>query len=330
LHVGSALTAVANRRFADELGGTFLLRIDDTDETRLDPAAEAGILADLQWLGIRWDEGPIPQSARRERHVEAGREIGNLDADGSLRFGRTTLVRADGRPTYHLASVVDDLDLGVTHVIRGKDHLANAELHADLTRALGGEPPDYVHHGLLVGADGSKLSKRHGAVSLADLRKQGIPPEALRRYLEELALPRGDVHFDEARLRRLAVDAIAGLSDEELVERAGAPASAAAALRGARTITEARELAAALATPPSAPRTSSPETLRRFRELRDSANGELDEGKARGLVDDLRAGGADLRALRLALTGAERGPELWTILLALPREEALRRADAAL
>lgn len=330
LHVGSALTAVANRRFADELGGRLVLRIDDTDDARIDPAAEAGILADLEWLGIRWDEGPFRQSERRERHVEAARTVGAPDEQGAIRFGRTTLVRPDGRPTYHLASVVDDVDLGVTHVIRGKDHLANTELQAELTRALGAEPPEYVHHGLLVGADGTKLSKRHGAASLADLREQGIPPEAVRRYLEELGLPRGDVHFDESRLRRLAIEAIGVLSDEELAGRAGAPASAAPALRGSRTLAEARELAAALATPPATPPTSSPETLRRFRELREAANGALDELKARALIAELRDGGADLRALRLALTGAERGPELWTIVLALPREEALRRVDAAL
>lgn len=328
--MGSALTAVANRLFADDMGGTLVLRIDDTDETRVDPEAEARIRDDLEWLGIRWDEGPVRQSERRERHLEAAGEIGTADAEGALRFGRTTLVRADGRPTYHLASVVDDVDLGVTHVIRGKDHLPNAKLHAELTRALGAEPPDYVHHGLLVGTDGTKLSKRHGAASLADLREQGIPPEAVRRYLEELGLPRGDVHFDEKRLRRLAVEAIASLSDEELAGRAGAPVSAVSALRGARTLAEARTLAAALATPPSTPPTTSPETLRRFRDLRETANGELDEQKARALVDELRSGGADLHALRVALTGAERGPELWTIILALPAEEALQRVDAAL
>jgi glutamyl-tRNA synthetase len=330
LHVGSALIAVVNRRFTDEHGGTMLLRIDDTD--RVVPGAESAILADLRWLGIGFDEGPVRQSERAERHREAARSIGTEDEEGALRFRRLTLVRPDGRPTYHLASVVDDLDFRVTHVIRGKDHLANARLHAELAQALGAEPPEFVHHGLLVGPDGKKLSKRHGAASLADLREAGIPAEAVRRYLEELGLPRGDVRFDEARLRRLAVEAIAALPDEELARRAAAPLEVAPALRGARTLVEAREIARALAAAPETPSLpeGAGETLARFRELRARANGGLDESGAREIVAQVRAAGGDLRALRLALTGAERGPELWTIVLALPRDEALRRVDAAL
>jgi glutamyl-tRNA synthetase len=307
-----------------------VLRLDDTD--RVAPGAEEAILKDLDWLGVGFDEGPVQQSERADRHREAARQIGSEDAEGALRFGRITLVRPDGRPTYHLASVVDDVDLGISHVIRGKDHLGNAELHRALTRALGAEAPEYVHHGLLVGSDGKKLSKRHGAPSLADLRERGVPPEAVRRYLEELGLPRGDVRFDAARLRRLAIDVIAALSDEELAARAGAARAAAPALRGAHDLVEAREIAAALAAAPP-PRSAPPgaeETLARFRELRERGNGELDEAAARELVGELRAAGGDLRALRLALTGAERGPELWTVVLALPREEALRRIDAAL
>lgn len=330
LHLGSALTAVANRRFADENAGTMLLRIDDTDKVA--SGSEAAILADLDWLGIEYEPSVVHQSERAERHREAARSIGTEDEEGAVRFGRITLLRPDGRPTYHLASVVDDADLEISHVIRGKDHLPNAKLHEDLARALGVEPPKYVHHGLLVGADGKKLSKRHGAASLAELRDRGVPAEAVRRYLEELGLPRGDVHFDEGRLRRLGVEAIAGLPDEELAARAGAPASAAPALRGAHDLEEARAIAAALTAAP-APGSAPPgaaETLARFRDLRERANGELEPDAARDIVREVRASGGDLKALRLALTGAERGPELWTIVLALPREEALRRIDAAL
>jgi glutamyl-tRNA synthetase len=339
LHVGSALTAVANRRFADEHGGVMVLRMDDTDAARVDPEAERGILADLEWLGISWEEGPVHQSERGDLYRAAAERLlaaGSAWVDkGAVRFRgerRPTLVRADGRATYHLATVVDDLDLAITHVIRGKDHLSNAPLHAALSRALGAAPPEYVHHGLLVGPDGAKLSKRHGAASLRDLRDQGIPAEAVRRYLEELGLPRGDVRFDEARLRRLAVEAIAELSDEELAGRAGAPLALAPALRGARTLGEARALAAALAQPPpgGAAPAAARETLERFREIRIAANGDLDPERAQALVQRLREAGSDLRAVRLALTGAERGPELWTVLLALDRDETLRRIDAAL
>ncbi|HSK15687.1 MAG TPA: glutamate--tRNA ligase family protein [Gaiellaceae bacterium] len=327
LHLGGALTAVANRRFADSHGGALVLRIDDTDEARRVPRAEEGILEDLRWLGIAWDEGPVRQSERAERHREAAREIGEVDDEGALRFRGVTLLRADGRPTYHLASVVDDLDLGITHVIRGKDLLPATAVQEEIARALGVEPPAYVHHGLLVGEDGRKLGKRVRSASVAGLRELGIPPEAARAYLEELDLPRGDVRLDESRLRRLAVEALGRLSDEELAARAGAPARFGPALRGARDLAEARATAASLAEPPAPAPARSPETLERFRELREAAPEELTKEEAKTIVRELKAVGGDLRALRIVLTGAERGPELWAVLVALPSAEALRRVS---
>ena len=251
------------------------------------------------------------QSERAGRHVEAAQEIGAADSDGALRFHRATLVRPDGRPTYQLASVVDDLDLGITHVIRGKDLLPSTGLQEAIARALGAEPPEFVHHGLLVGEDGRKLSKRERAASVGGLRELGIPPEAVRAYLEELDLPRGDVHFDESRLRRLAVDVLGALSDEELAARVGADPRVGPALRGARDLVEARAIADGLASPPPPPPTASPETLRRFLELREATSSDLDKEGAKAIVRELKAVGGDLRALRLALTGVERGPELW-------------------
>jgi glutamyl-tRNA synthetase len=337
LHLGGALTAVANRRFADERGGALVLRIDDTDASRADTAAAAAILADLDWLGIAWDEGPVRQSERGELYHEAARKLleGGLayEDGGAIRFDserRPTLLRSDGRATYHLASVVDDVDLRITHVIRGNDHLPNTALHELLARALGAEPPEYVHHGLLTGPDGAKLSKRHGAASVADLRDEGIPPEAVRAYLEELDLPRTNVSLDASRIHRLSIDAIQALPDEELCARVGAPLRFAPALRGARTLVEAKEMAAAITETPAAASTGSPETLERFRELRSGAPADLDEESARELLRELKAIGGDLRALRLALTGRERGPELAAVIVALPGEEALRRIDAAL
>jgi tRNA synthetase class I (E and Q)/anticodon-binding protein len=327
LHVGGALTAVANRRYADEHDGALVLRIDDTDVAREVAGAEDEILRDLEWLGVRWDEGPLRQSERRERHLEAAQEIGTPDEEGALRFERTTLVRADGRPTYQLASVVDDLDLGITHVIRGQDLLPSTPLQEAIARALGAEPPEYVHHGLLVGDDGRKLSKRERAASVAGLRELGIPAEAVRAYLEELGLPRGDVHFDESRLRRLAVEALGGLSDEELAARVGAPVRFGPALHGARDLVEARAIADQLGREPTPGPTASPETLQRFRELRAAAPDDLDKEAAKAIVRELKAVGGDLRALRVALTGAERGPELWAVLVALSRDEALARVS---
>ncbi len=321
LHLGSALSAVANRRRGD----WFLLRIDDTDRAREIEGAVEEILADLDWIGVTWNDGPVRQSERADRHREAAAVAGKLDADGSLRFGRTTLLRPDGSPTYHLASVVDDHDFEITHVVRGADHRANTELQQQLSRALGFEPPEYVHHGLLLGPDGKKLSKRAGAPTLGAYREAGVPAEAVRAYLEELDEPAHDVHLDEPRIRRLAIEAIKALSDDALAARAGAPPQLAPALRGARDLLEARAMARAILEPQpvTLPEDARP-TLERFAELR---AGGLD---GKDIVRELKAVGGDLKALRLALTGAERGPELWTVIAALPQDEALRRVDAAL
>jgi glutamyl-tRNA synthetase len=313
LHVGNALSAVANRSFGDWL----LLRIDDTDPARNVPGGEEALVRDLEWLGVDWDEGPVRQSERRERHVEAVQPLGN-------RFDGITLIREDGTPTYHLASVVDDVDFGITHIVRGNDHRPNEALHRRMFEALGAEPPEFIHHGLILGEDGKKLAKRAEGATVASLREAGIPAEAVRRYLEELDLPKHDVRYDLPRIRRLAIEAIAAMPDDELAGRAGAPQEVVPALRGARDLNEARDYARAILEPPAPVPSSSPETLERFRELLDGG------GDPRELVRELKAVGGDLRALRLALTGAERGPELWAVIAALPREEALRRVEAAL
>jgi tRNA synthetases class I (E and Q), catalytic domain len=313
LHVGNALSAAAARRFGDWM----LLRIDDTDPARAVRGGEEAILRDLEWLGIAWDEGPVRQSERQERYREARELVGSV-------FDGVTLFRTDGSATYHIASVVDDLDWGITHVVRGNDHRPNEALHRRLFEALGAQPPEFIHHGLILGADGKKLAKRVEGATVASLREAGIPAEAVRRYLEELGLPKHDVHYDLPRIRRLAIEAIAAMPDEALAGRVGAPVELVPALRGARDLNEARAYARAILEPPSPTRGNSPETLERFREL--LANGS----DPRELVRELKAVGGDLRALRLALTGADRGPELWTVVAALPRAEALRRIDAAL
>ena len=319
LHVGNALSAVINRREGDWM----LLRIDDTDPARNIANGEEAILRDLQWLGIGWEEGPVRQQERQEHYREAA------DRLGTARFDGITLLRDDGTATYHLASVVDDADFGITRVIRGNDHRSNEELHRRLHEALGTKPPEYVHHGLILGDDGKKLSKRAAGATVESLRELGIPAEAVRAYLEELDLPRHDVRYDLARLRRLSIEAIGALNDEELARRADAPLELVPALRGARDLAEARAIAASLVTAPQPAHSRSPETLERFRELR-SATGDLDAAAAKEVVRELKAVGGDLRALRLTLTGSESGPELWAVLAALPREEALRRIDAAL
>jgi glutamyl/glutaminyl-tRNA synthetase len=317
LHVGNALSAVANR----DLGDWMLLRIDDTDPTRNLPGGEEEITRDLRWLGVEWDEGPVRQSDRADRHREAGARLGE-------RFDGITLLRPDGSPTYQLATVVDDIDFGITHIVRGSDHRPNEALHRRLFEALGARPPEFVHHGLILGDDGKKLAKRAPGATVASLREAGVPAEAVRRYLDELGVPRHDVHYDLPRIHRLAIEAIGELSDEELAARVGVPVDVVPVMRGARDLNEAREYANAILNPPSnTVLRGDRETLERFRELVERSNGNVD---ARELIRELKAVGGNLRAVRLALTGAERGPELWTVIAALPREETLRRIDAAL
>jgi glutamyl/glutaminyl-tRNA synthetase len=266
LHLGNALSAVANRGFADARRGVLVLRIDDTDPARTVAGGEQAILDDLSWLGVGFDEGPVRQSERGALYATAAdRALGSgavRDADGSIRLEGTTLARADGTATYQLATVVDDLELGITHVIRGADHRANEEVQRRIAVALGGDLPEVIHHGLLLGEDGKKLAKRHGHASVADLREEGIPAAAVRAYLQELALPAHDVRRDLPRLHRLASDAIAAMSDAEPACRRPARLRTARALRGARTLLEPA-IARARSSRSRSPRAATPVPLER-------------------------------------------------------------------
>jgi hypothetical protein len=307
LHLGNALSAVANRR----LGDWMLLRIDDTDPARNVEGGEEAILQDLEWLGVAWDEGPVRQSERADRHREVGAPLGD-------RFEGITLLRGNGSPTYQLASVVDDIDFGITHIVRGNDHRPNEALHRRLFEALGATAPEFIHHGLILGEDGRKLAKRAPGATVASLREAGIPAEAARAYLDELGVPRHDVHLDLARVRRLSIEALAALSDEELAARVGVPVSVAPVLRGARDLEEARAYAELVLEPAEA-KVDSPETLARFRELVEAGS------EPKEIVRELKAVGGNLKAVRLALTGHDRGPELAAVIAALPPDELLRR-----
>src|SRR5438105_8527326 len=250
LHVGNALSAVANRR----LGDWMLLRIDDTDPARNVPGGEEELLRDLAWLGLEWDEGPVRQSERQERYREAAEPLG-------ARFEGTTLLREEGSATYQLASVVDDVDFGITHVVRGNDHRPNEPLQRRLFEALGAQPPEFVHHGLILGPDGKKLAKREPGATVASLRETGIPAEAVSAYLEELGLPRHDVHYDLRRIKRLSVEAVEAMPDEELAARVGVPVSVVPALRGARDLVEARTFADQILTTPEPAKSDAQDTL---------------------------------------------------------------------
>ncbi len=263
LHIGGARTALFNWLFAQHHGGTFRLRIEDTDRARSTNEAIDAIVDGLRWLGLDWDGEIVLQSQRQAAHAEAARRLiaeGNayrcyctpaeLEAmraaaraegrsaryDGTWRDrdpklapagiqpvirlrapqqgetviedlvqGRVVvanaqlddliLLRADGTPTYNLSVVVDDHDMGVSHVIRGDDHLNNAFRQTQIYRALDWTVPEFAHVSLIHGADGAKLSKRHGALGVDAYRDMGYLPEALRNYLLRLGWSHGDAEI---------------------------------------------------------------------------------------------------------------------------------------
>jgi len=238
LHIGGARTALYNWLAARHAGGTFVLRIEDTDRERSTPENVEQILDAMRWLELDFDEGPIFQSQRAERHREVIDQLlegghayrsnataddvkaykeqhgasagfrGEPESEGAVRLrvpgdgatvvrdlirGETpfqhvhlddpVIARADGTPLYNLAVAVDDLDAEITHVVRGDDHYSNTPKQLLVLEALGAQQPTYAHLPLLHGPDGKKLSKRHGAASVQELRDAGFLPEAVRNYL---------------------------------------------------------------------------------------------------------------------------------------------------
>lgn len=221
LHVGTARTALFNFLFAKKYGGKIILRMEDTDRERSREEYEKNILESLEWLGISYDEGPTKQSERGEAHTKSlqklidngsaylsqeepknsgdnkevirfknpNREIIFHDLiRGEIKFNTTDLgdfvIAKDlETPLYHLAVVVDDVDGGVTHIIRGEDHISNTPRQILIQKALGAPRPLYAHIPLILAPDKTKLSKRHGAVSAIEYRDQGYLPEALVNYL---------------------------------------------------------------------------------------------------------------------------------------------------
>ena len=297
LHIGSARTALYNWLLARGAGGTFLLRIEDTDRERSTPENVEQIFDVLRWLKLDWDEEPIFQSERAERHAEALAQLlesgkayrssataedvkafkqrhgfdrgfrGEPESAGAVRLrvpdsGETVvedvirgaarfpnanmddpvIARADGSALYNFAVAIDDLDAGITEVVRGEDHLSNTPKQLLVLSALGAEPPRYAHLPLLLGPDGRKLSKRHGAASVQELRDAGYLPEAVDNYiallgagfasdeeifaLEELAkrfrlerVSKNPAVFDERKLRHMNGWYIRHLPLDELTAR---------------------------------------------------------------------------------------------------------------
>ena len=259
LHIGGVRTALFNWLYARHCGGTFVLRIEDTDKERSTNESVQAILEGMAWMGLDYDEGPIYQSDRLERYKEVIDQL--LDAgqayrcyctreeldkvreeqraqgikprynrhcrdqhnperpdvesvirfknplEGSVQFDDAirgqivisneelddlVITRANGTPTYNFAVVVDDIDMGITHVIRGDDHVNNTPRQINIFKALGEALPIFVHVPMIVGGDGQRLSKRHGAVSVLQYRGEGFLPEAMLNYLVRLGWSSGD------------------------------------------------------------------------------------------------------------------------------------------
>jgi glutamyl-tRNA synthetase len=221
LHVGGARTALFNWLYARKSGGTFLLRIEDTDKARSTDEHTQVILDGLKWLGLDWDEPPVFQGARIGRHQEVADKLlaeGKAYVDeGTIRLrlppgeiawddavhGRISfqgedikdfvILRSDRSPLYNFAVVVDDIDMKITHVLRGEEHISNTPKQLAVYRALGAAPPVFGHVPMIHGMDGKKLSKRKGAAAVGDYRDQGILPDAMRNFLALLGWsPGGD------------------------------------------------------------------------------------------------------------------------------------------
>jgi glutamyl-tRNA synthetase len=278
LHVGGARTALFSYLFARKHGGSFVLRIEDTDLERSTAESVNAILEGMTWLGLDYDEGPIYQTRRFDRYSEIIDELlakglayrcdcpkGRLDElrerqmaskikpryDGHCRNRRVDpnkphvirfrnpddglvvvedlirgrlafdngelddliIRRTDGSPTYNLTVVVDDSDMEISHVIRGDDHINNTPRQVNILRALGKKPPEYAHVPMILGNDGARLSKRHGAVSVVAYRDQGYLPEALLNYLVRLGWSHGDQEI-------FSVDEMVELFDIDQVNKA--------------------------------------------------------------------------------------------------------------
>jgi glutamyl-tRNA synthetase len=271
LHIGGVRTALFNWLFARHADGEFLLRIENTDRSREVEESVDQIQRSVSWLGLDWD-GPVAfQLDRLERHQEVARRLVEqgraYEDEGAIRFrmpdegttawddgikGRiefpnekledVVLLRSDGRPTYNFASPLDDADDAITHVIRGDDHVSNTPKQIRILEALGVPLPVYAHVPIVLGTDGRRLSKRHGAVSVEEFRAEGYLPEALMNYLALLGwsyddrteiFPRdelvrvftlarvgaGPATFDYAKLEHLNGVYLRALSADEYAER---------------------------------------------------------------------------------------------------------------
>jgi glutamyl-tRNA synthetase len=227
VHIGNIRAAIFNWLFARHENGKFLLRIEDTDRERSTPEAVQAIVGAMTWLGLTWDEEPVYQSTQHNQHREAAERLlssgrAYKEDKGGTGQGECILfrmpgtdmafhdevkgdlgkkaadmkdfviVRSDGSPVFHLANVVDDITMGITHIIRGDDHVENTYRHVALFEALGAPVPKYAHLPMIVNAQGKPYSKRDGAAYVGDFREKGFDPLALFNYLALLGWSPGE------------------------------------------------------------------------------------------------------------------------------------------
>ena len=221
LHIGGVRTALYAWLYARNQGGKFLLRIEDTDIERSSEESKLSILEGMKWLGLEHDEEIIHQSERFEVYKDRADELISAgkayESEGAIRFksDRSSnviisdhvfgdvevnademddfiIMRSNGAPTYHFAVVIDDFESGITHVMRGDDHLKNTARHIQLMKAFDYPIPDFVHLPMILGPDGSRLSKRHGAMNVLHYKEEGFSSEALLNYLVRLGWSKGD------------------------------------------------------------------------------------------------------------------------------------------
>ena len=228
VHIGNIRAAIYNWLYARHTGGKFLLRIEDTDLERSTPEAIQALLECMEWLGLDYDEPAVYQTKNLARHLACVQQLlasgRAYECERTSRDGKTgkvimfrkegviayddlvkghmekkaedvqdfAIVRSDGSPIFHLANVVDDIDQGITHVIRGDDHVENTFKHIELFKALGAQPPKYGHLSMIVNAQGKPYSKRDGAAFVGEFRENGYLPEALFNYLLLLGWNPGD------------------------------------------------------------------------------------------------------------------------------------------
>ncbi len=233
LHVGGARTALFNYLFARYYDGSMILRVEDTDRERSEARFEESQRRDLEWLGLRFDEGPYRQSERGEVYERYLERLRDLTYEATDDVGRTAvylrppqrrgvfrdalrgevsfaniedfvILKSDGSPSYNFAAAVDDLEMGISHVIRGEEHLSNTARQVQIQRALGEPEPEFLHLGLILGPDGKKLSKRHGSAAVSEYRAAGYLPQTLASHLALLGWshPEGREEFE--RLEELS------------------------------------------------------------------------------------------------------------------------------